>query len=50
MTLTNDEMNAMITEVDINGKTVDDVVADWMGKNEIALAGVDRKVGRSARR
>jgi len=34
MTLTNDEMNAMITEVDINGKSVDDVVADWVAKNE----------------
>ena len=34
MTLTNDEMNAMITEVDIDGKKVEDVVAEWMGKNE----------------
>jgi glycine betaine/proline transport system substrate-binding protein len=34
MTLNNDEMNAMITEVDINGKSVEDVVADWVAKNE----------------
>jgi len=30
----NDEMGAMITEVDLNGKTVEAVVADWMGANE----------------
>jgi len=30
----NDEMGAMITDVDLNGKTVEAVVADWMGKNE----------------
>jgi glycine betaine/proline transport system substrate-binding protein len=34
MTLTNDEMNAMITQVDIDGKQVIDVVNEWMGKNE----------------
>ena len=31
----NDEMGAMITEVDLDGKTVEDVVAEWMGKNEL---------------
>ena len=30
----NDEMGAMITEVDLNGKSVDDVVAEWMDKNK----------------
>ena len=30
----NDEMGAMITEVDLNGKTVEAVVADWMSKNK----------------
>jgi len=30
----NDEMGAMITEVDLNGKTVEAVVADWMAANE----------------
>ncbi len=30
----NDEMGAMITEVDLDGKTVDDVVAEWMKANE----------------
>ena len=34
MTLTNEEMNAMITAVDIDGKSVEAVVADWMAKNE----------------
>lgn len=33
-TISNDEMGAMITEVDLNGKTVDQVVADWMAANE----------------
>jgi glycine betaine/proline transport system substrate-binding protein len=32
--LDNDEMGAMITEVDIDGKTVEDVVAEWMDKNK----------------
>jgi glycine betaine/proline transport system substrate-binding protein len=32
--LDNDEMGAMITEVDLNGRKVEEVVADWMGKNE----------------
>jgi glycine betaine/proline transport system substrate-binding protein len=30
----NDEMGAMITEVDLNGKKLEDVVADWVNKNE----------------
>ena len=33
-TVDNDEMGQMITEVDLNGKSVDDVVAAWMGANE----------------
>ncbi|MEO9781353.1 MAG: ABC transporter substrate-binding protein [Sedimentitalea sp.] len=33
-TISNDDMGAMITEVDLNGKSVDDVVADWMSANE----------------
>jgi glycine betaine/proline transport system substrate-binding protein len=32
--LDNDEMNAMVADVDLNGKKVEEVVADWMGKNE----------------
>ena len=32
--VSNDEMGAMITEVDLNGKKLEDVVADWMSKNE----------------
>jgi len=30
----NDEMGAMVTEVDLNKRKVDDVVADWVAKNE----------------
>ena len=30
----NGEMGAMITEVDLNGQSVEQVVADWMAKNE----------------
>ncbi|HLP69042.1 MAG TPA: ABC transporter substrate-binding protein [Rhizobium sp.] len=30
----NDEMGAMITDVDVNGKKLDDVVAAWMAANE----------------
>ena len=33
-TIDNDEMGAMITEVDLNGKTVEAVTADWMAANE----------------
>jgi glycine betaine/proline transport system substrate-binding protein len=32
--LNNDEMNAMITKVDLDGQTVDAVVAEWMTANE----------------
>ncbi len=30
----NDEMGAMITEVDLDGKKVEDVVGEWMDKNQ----------------
>ena len=30
----NDEMGSMITEIDLNGKKLEDVVADWMANNE----------------
>ena len=30
----NDEMNALIVNVDVDGKSLDDVVADWVAKNE----------------
>ena len=30
----NDEMGAMVAAVDLDGKSVEDVVADWMAKNE----------------
>jgi glycine betaine/proline transport system substrate-binding protein len=33
-TIDNAAMGAMITEVDLNGKSVDQVVADWMAANE----------------
>jgi glycine betaine/proline transport system substrate-binding protein len=33
-TLSNEEMGAMITAVDLDGKEVDAVVADWVAKNE----------------
>jgi glycine betaine/proline transport system substrate-binding protein len=33
-TLANDEMGAMVADVDLNGKKVEEVVADWMAKNE----------------
>jgi glycine betaine/proline transport system substrate-binding protein len=35
----NAAMGAMITEVDLNGKTVDQVVADWMAVNEATWKG-----------
>jgi glycine betaine/proline transport system substrate-binding protein len=34
LTIDNDEMGKMITEVDLNGKSVSDVVAGWMTANE----------------
>lgn len=33
-TIDNDEMGAMITEVDLGGKSVEEVVAGWIGANE----------------
>jgi glycine betaine/proline transport system substrate-binding protein len=38
-TVSNDDMGSMITEVDLNGKTVDQVVADWMAANEATWQG-----------
>lgn len=38
-TIDNAEMGAMITEVDLNGKSVDEVVATWMGANEARWQG-----------
>ena len=38
-TIDNDEMGAMITEVDLNGKSVEDVVANWMTENESRWSG-----------
>jgi glycine betaine/proline transport system substrate-binding protein len=38
-TIDNAAMGAMITEVDLNGKTVDQVVADWMAANEATWKG-----------
>lgn len=32
--ITNDEMGAMVADVDLNGRKVDEVVAEWVGKNE----------------
>ena len=33
-TIDNDEMGAMITEVDLNGRSVEEVAADWIAGNE----------------
>ena len=33
-TVTNDEMGQMVSAVDLDGKTVEDVVAEWMAANE----------------
>ena len=33
-TIENGEMGAMVAAVDLDGKEVDAVVADWMSKNE----------------
>lgn len=38
-TIDNAAMGAMITEVDLNGKSVDQVVADWMAANEATWKG-----------
>lgn len=42
-TLTNDEMGAMITKVDLDGKKVEDVVAEWIGANEARWSGWIKK-------
>ena len=33
-TMTNDEMGALVTKVDLEGKKVEEVVAEWMTANE----------------
>jgi glycine betaine/proline transport system substrate-binding protein len=38
-TIDNADMGAMITEVDLNGKTVEQAVADWMAANEATWRG-----------
>jgi len=42
-TIDNDEMGRMITEVDLDGKTVSDVVGEWMGANEARWSGWIKK-------
>ncbi|MBV2183284.1 MAG: ABC transporter substrate-binding protein [Rhizobium sp.] len=42
-TLDNDEMGAMITKVDLDGKKVEDVVAEWIGANEARWSGWIKK-------
>ena len=37
--ISNDDMGAMITEVDLEGGTVEGVVADWMAANEATWKG-----------
>ena len=47
----NDELGAMIGEVDLDGKTIEDVVADWMAANEAtwkAWVAVTRHAGRGS--
>jgi len=34
ITMTDDEMNAMVGEVDLDGRSIDDVVAEWMTNNK----------------
>ncbi|MEZ5931896.1 MAG: ABC transporter substrate-binding protein [Alphaproteobacteria bacterium] len=38
-TIDNDAMGKMVTEVDLNGRTVEDVVTDWMAENEGVWSG-----------
>ncbi|MGI9434124.1 MAG: ABC transporter substrate-binding protein [Geminicoccaceae bacterium] len=38
-TIDNDAMGAMVADVDLNGKKVEDVVADWMAGNEAVWSG-----------
>ncbi|MBA3042781.1 MAG: ABC transporter substrate-binding protein [Alphaproteobacteria bacterium] len=42
-TLNNEEMGAMITKVDLDGKKVEDVVAEWIGANEARWSGWIKK-------
>ena len=37
--ITSDEMGAMVGAVDLDGKTVDAVVAEWMASNESTWQG-----------
>ncbi|WP_454289598.1 ABC transporter substrate-binding protein [Rhizobium arsenicireducens] len=41
--INNDEMGAMITKVDLDGKKVDEVVAEWIGANEARWSGWIKK-------
>ncbi|WP_281967329.1 ABC transporter substrate-binding protein [Roseovarius nanhaiticus] len=38
-TLTNEEMGAMVSAVDLDGKSIDDVAAEWMASNEAKVDG-----------
>ncbi len=38
-TIDNDEMGSMITDVDLEGKSVEEVVANWMTDNEDRWSG-----------
>ena len=40
--ISSDEMNQLVGQVDLDGKKVEDVVADWIAKNEATLEEVDR--------
>ncbi|HSO47047.1 MAG TPA: ABC transporter substrate-binding protein [Rhizobiaceae bacterium] len=42
-TVDNDEMGAMITKVDLEGKKVEEVVAEWMAANEARWSGWIKK-------
>ncbi len=42
--ITNDEMGALITKVDIDGQKVEDVVAEWMKRQRSPLEGLDQPV------
>jgi glycine betaine/proline transport system substrate-binding protein len=41
--LDNDEMGAMIAKVDLDGQSVDAVVAEWMAANEARWSGWIKK-------
>ncbi len=41
--INNDEMGAMITKVDLDGKKVSEVVAEWMAANEPRWSGWIKK-------